>query len=113
MCSSDLEGAIASFGRGLVAFMPKLLTSISIIGTLAMAWVGGGLLVHNIAAMGWHGPEHLIDIISHPLIGLFPEGAQTFAGGISFAVISGLLGVAIGAIIAPLIHKFIPHGKAH
>ena len=106
-------GAIAAFGRGLVAFMPKLLAAISIIGTLAMAWVGGGLLVHNIAAIGWHGPEHLIEIISHPLVGLFPEGGQGFASGISFAVLSGLLGVAIGAVIAPLVHKFVPHGEAH
>ncbi|MEO9469236.1 DUF808 domain-containing protein [Parasphingorhabdus sp.] len=111
--ATENEGFVASFGRGLVAFMPKLLTTISIIGTLAMAWVGGGLLVHNIAAVGWHGPEHLIDVVSHPLVGLFPETAQTFAGGISFAVLSGLMGVAIGAVIAPLVHKFIPHGEAH
>ncbi|CAN0574511.1 unnamed protein product [Ectocarpus sp. 12 AP-2014] len=111
--ATEKEGALASFGKGLVAFMPKLLTAISIIGTLAMAWVGGGLLVHNIAAVGWHGPEHLIDIISHPLVGLFPENAQLFASGISFAILSGLLGVAIGAVIAPLVHKIIPHGEAH
>ncbi len=111
--ATEKEGALASFGRGLVNFMPKLLTAISIIGTLAMAWVGGGLLVHNIAAVGWHGPEHLIDIISHPLVGLFPEGGQTFASGISFAVLSGIMGVAIGAVIAPLVHKVFPHGEAH
>ncbi|GAB5489504.1 MAG: DUF808 domain-containing protein [Parasphingorhabdus sp.] len=111
--ATEKEGALASFGRGLVNFMPKLLTAISIIGTLAMAWVGGGLLVHNIAAVGWHGPEHLIDIISHPLVGLFPEGGQTFASGISFAVLSGIMGVLIGAVIAPLVHKVFPHGEAH
>lgn len=107
------EGFVASFGRGLIKFMPKLLAAISIIGTLAMAWVGGGLLVHNIAALGWHGPEHLIDVISHPLVGLFPASAQQFINAIAFAVLSGVLGVAIGAILAPLVHKFIPHGEAH
>lgn len=107
------EGFVASFGRGLIKFMPKLLAAISIIGTLAMAWVGGGLLVHNIAALGWHGPEHLIDIIAHPLVGLFPASAQQFIGAIAFAVLSGVLGVAIGAILAPLVHKFIPHGEVH
>lgn len=111
--AKENEGVIASFGRSLVAFMPKLLATISIIGTLAMAWVGGGLLVHNIAAVGWHGPEHIIDMVSHPIVGLFPEKAQQFASGISFAILSGLLGVFIGAIIAPLVHKFIPHGEAH
>tara|TARA_R110002033_G_scaffold146065_2_gene183579 strand:+ start:10499 stop:11443 length:945 start_codon:yes stop_codon:yes gene_type:complete len=107
------EGFIASFGRGLIKLMPKLLSAISIIGTLAMAWVGGGLLVHNIAAIGWHGPEHLIDWISHPLVGLFPASAASFATGISFAILSGLLGVAVGSLIAPLVHKFMPHGEKH
>ncbi|MFK7842387.1 MAG: DUF808 family protein, partial [Sphingorhabdus sp.] len=111
--ATENKGVVAAFGRGLVAFMTKLLTTLSIVGTLAMAWVGGGLLVHNIAAVGWHGPEHLIEMISHPLVGLVPETAQQLASGISFAILSGLLGVAIGAIIAPLVHKVIPHGEAH
>ncbi|NCN83695.1 MAG: DUF808 domain-containing protein [Sphingomonadales bacterium] len=111
--AKENEGAIASFGRGLVRFMPKLLTGISIIGTLAMAWVGGGLLVHNIAAIGWHGPEHLIDIISHPLVGLFPASASVIVGGIAFAILSGVLGTLVGAGIAPLVHRFIPHGEGH
>ncbi len=111
--ATEKEGALASFGKGLVAFMPKLLTAISIIGTLAMAWVGGGLLVHNIAAIGWHGPEHLIELISHPIVGILPESWGYFGEGILFAILSGLMGVAIGAVIAPLVHKIIPHGEAH
>ena len=111
--ATEYDGAVKSFGRGLIKFMPKLLTGISIIGTLAMAWVGGGLLVHNIAALGWHGPEHLIDVISHPLVGLFPASAKLMIGGIAFAILSGVLGVMVGAGIAPLVHRYIPHGEAH
>ncbi|MGB5484084.1 DUF808 domain-containing protein [Parasphingorhabdus sp.] len=111
--AQEYDGAVKSFGRGLILFMPKLLAAISIIGTLAMAWVGGGLLVHNIAALGWHGPEHLIDLISHPLVGLFPASAKLMVGGIAFAILSGVLGVIIGAGIAPLVHRFIPHGEKH
>ncbi len=111
--ATENEGAIAAFGRGLVKAMPKLLTSLSIIGTLAMAWVGGGLLVHNLAALGWHWPEHVIEVISHPLVGLFPSSASLMIGGIAFALLSGILGVVVGAGIAPLVHKFIPHGEKH
>lgn len=107
------EGVIASFGRGLVAFMPTLLTSISIIGTLAMAWVGGGLLVHNIAELGWHGPEHLIEIIADPVVNLVPQTMAGFIDWTVFAVLSGVFGVTIGSVIAPLVHKFIPHGGTH
>ena len=111
--ATENDGAVASFGRGLVKFMPKLLTTISIIGTLAMAWVGGGLLVHNVATIGWHGPEHLIDIVSHPLVGLFPASASLLVGGIAFAILSGVLGTIVGAGIAPLVHRFVPHGGKH
>lgn len=111
--ATENDGFIASFGRGLIKLMPKLLSAISIIGTLAMAWVGGGLLVHNVATLGWHGPEHLIEWISHPLVSLFPASAASIASGLSFAILSGLLGVAIGALLAPLVHKFVPHGEGH
>ena len=107
------DGALRSFGCGLVRLMPKLLAALSIIGTLAMAWVGGGLLVHNIAALGWHGPEHLIEWLSHPLLGLFPASASIMVGAIAFALLSGILGVMVGAGIAPLVHRFIPHGEGH
>ncbi|VAV96488.1 putative membrane protein [hydrothermal vent metagenome] len=107
------EGFVASFGRGLVSLMPKLLAGLSIIGTLAMAWVGGGLLVHNIAALGWHGPEYLIDWMAHPIVAAVPSRLSVFLGGIIFAVLSGILGVVIGAIIVPLVRKFFPHGEAH
>lgn len=98
-------GAVAAFGRGLVAFMPKLLTSISIIGTLAMAWVGGGLLVHNIAILGWHGPEHFIEAVSHPLVDMAPKAWSGFIDWLVFALLSGIFGVAIGAVIASIAHK--------
>lgn len=111
--ATENEGAIASFGKGLVAFMPKLLSTIAVIGTLAMAWVGGGLLVHSVAELGWHGPEHLIQAISIPLASIVPESIASFLYSVLFAVLSGTMGVAIGAVIAPLIHKIIPHGEAH
>ncbi|WP_164114586.1 DUF808 domain-containing protein [Sphingorhabdus sp. Alg239-R122] len=107
------EGAMARFGQGLVSFMPRLLTTISIIGTLAMAWVGGGLLVHNAAELGWHGPEHLIEMIAEPIVHAVPMGMQGFLGWLIFAVLSGLAGTAIGAVIAPIVHKVVPHGEGH
>ncbi len=110
--ATENEGFIASFGRGLVSMMPKLLAGLSIIGTLAMAWVGGGLLVHNIAALGWHGPEYLIDWITHPIVAAAPSRLSVFLDGMIFAVLSGVMGVVIGATIVPLVHKFFPHGEA-
>lgn len=111
--ATENEGFVASFGRGLVAFMPKLLATISVIGTLAMAWVGGGLLVHNIAAVGWHGPEHVIQWILIAVVSQVPQTIASVLYSVLFAILSGVFGVAIGAVIAPLVHKLIPHGEAH
>lgn len=108
--AQENTGGTAAFGRGLVAFMPKLLTTISIVGTLAMAWVGGGLLVHNAAVLGWHGPEHVIEAIGHWFTGFAPTGGNGLIEWLVFAILSGVLGVAIGSIIAPIVHKLIPHG---
>ncbi len=44
--------AAQTLGRGLVAAMPKLLIALSIIGTIAMLWVGGGILIHAFEELG-------------------------------------------------------------
>ena len=111
--AKEREGGMAAFGRGLVGFMPKLLTFISVVGTLAMAWVGGGLLVHSIAEIGWHGPEHWIHAVSHPIVEALPHGLHSFMEWFVFAVASGIMGVIVGAVIAPIVHRIVPHGKAH
>ena len=41
-------------GRGLVAAMPKLLAALSAIGTVAMLWVGGHILLVGADTLGWH-----------------------------------------------------------
>lgn len=54
-------GAVAAFGRGMVASAPWLMKFLSIAGTAAMFLVGGGILVHNVPALHhWvlaHGGE--------------------------------------------------------
>lgn len=45
----------ATLGKGLLLAAPKLMKLLSIVGTIAMFMVGGGILLH-----GWHGAEPLI-----------------------------------------------------
>jgi predicted DNA repair protein MutK len=45
---------VASFGRGLVKGMPKLLTALTVVGTAAMLWVGGHILLVGTHDLGWH-----------------------------------------------------------
>jgi uncharacterized protein len=45
-------------GRLLVEGMPKLLAALSIIGTAAMLWVGGHILLVGADELGWHTPTN-------------------------------------------------------
>jgi len=98
-------------GRGLVAGMPYLLKTLSYIGTAAMLWVGGGIIVHGLEQFGVAEPAHSIhhaaERAGHAAGGLGPV-VQWFVG----AAGSGLVGLAIGALIVVLLHVW-PGKTAH
>ena len=82
-------------GRGLVRGMPYLLQALSVIGTLAMLWVGGGIILHGLAQFGFAAPEHAIHAIGTTLGGWLP----LIGGLVSWliaAALAGLLGLGIG-----------------
>ena len=92
------EGAsalIRGFGRGLVKVTPGFLKALSIVGTIAMLWVGGGILAHGLHVFGVDTPRHAIDWL---------EGLAGFAGA---AVGSGLFGLAIGYALIPVAERVI------
>ena len=99
------------FGRGLVAAMPKVLSALSIIGTVAMLWVGGHILLAQSYQAGLRPPYDLVHDAEH-----WVSHAVGFAeGGIGWLVntgISAVLGLAIGAVVAVIVH-LLPFGKKH
>jgi uncharacterized protein len=86
LMKSTSSGAQA-FGRGLVAFAPKLMKFLSIAGTIAMFTVGGSIIAHGIPAV-----EHFIKAI---------VGTGALAGVWSF-ILDGVVGVIVGAICVAL-----------
>ena len=90
------NGASQAIGRFLVQGMPKLLTALSTVGTAAMLWVGGQIVVHG---FGVHPAEFL---------GLY-EGALAW---VADAAMSGVAGLAIGAVIV-VVHHMVAKRKAH
>ena len=97
------------FGRGMVAFMPHLLTALSFIGTIAMLWVGGGIILHGLAEIGIDGPEHWIEGIEHG-VSEVAGAAGGVLGWLSFAGLSALFGLALGAVIVFVLHKVLKVG---
>lgn len=53
-------GPSAGFGRGLVAAMPKVLSTIAVVGTFAMLWVGGHIILAGLAEFGLTWPYDTI-----------------------------------------------------
>lgn len=95
--------AVRKFGKGLVHAMPKVLIALSFIGTIAMLWVGGGILLHGLEDLGVPGPEHLVELARHAVEG--GTGALSgIAGWLTYATASGLFGLAVGAVIALVLH---------
>lgn len=85
----------ASFGRGLVTAMPKVLATIGVIGTLAMLWVGGHIMVVGMDELGFSLPYDLI----HGAEVLVPAG---FLAWLVNTALSLVVGAIWGAILAGL-----------
>ena len=95
-------GATRAFGRALVTAMPSLLSTLSVVGTAAMLWVGGGILVHSLAQYGLAGPEHALHAAGVWLAGWLPA-VKGFAAWLVEAAGAGVVGVAVGAAAALLV----------
>lgn len=84
-----------ALGRGLLSFAPLLMKSLSVIGTLAMFLVGGGILVHGIPGSHefiHYGQERLHSL---PVLGgLLSAMAATLINGVG-GIIAGALLVAL------------------
>ncbi|WP_019996975.1 DUF808 domain-containing protein [Aureimonas ureilytica] len=105
-------GALAAFGRGLVRFMPHFLRALAVVGTAAMVWVGGGILVHGLAGYGIDGIEHVIHDTSLTVANLAP-GIGGALGWLVTALGSGLVGLVVGFALIPIVGRVIaPAWKA-
>ncbi len=104
------SAALQGFGRGLVKAMPIIMSALAIIGTAAMIWVGGQIIIHGLAVFGIAGPEHFIHDIAVAAGNAVPAVGglvEWFIGALG----AGIIGFILGGIIA-LALKALP-GKAH
>lgn len=94
--------SLQRLGRGLVRAMPSLLTGLSSVGTAAMLWVGGGILVHGLERYGFEGIPSLAHGIEHAAASLPAIGG--FAGWLGFAAVSAVAGLVVGGVIVAAVH---------
>ncbi|WP_432504240.1 DUF808 domain-containing protein [Kineococcus arenarius] len=96
------RGAVAALGRGLVKGMPRLLTVLTVVGTAAMLWVGGHILLVGAEELGLSAPYeavHHVEEAAH-------EAAGAVGGVVGWLVntlASAVLGLVVGAVVAVVV----------
>ncbi|PZU12791.1 MAG: DUF808 domain-containing protein [Sphingobium sp.] len=97
------SSGVRAFGRGLVKAMPVLMAVLGVVGTAAMLWVGGGLIVHGLHEFHWNlipgTIHHVAESAAHatPAMGSAVDWVVNAAGG-------ALVGLVIGGLIVAALH---------
>lgn len=81
-------------GTRIVRSMPAVFRVISIVGTVAMLWVGGHLVLANLGEVGWHAPVELLHAVEHALEPLGP--VVVWVGDTAVSAVAGLV---VGLVI--------------
>ncbi|MEO0975417.1 MAG: DUF808 family protein, partial [Pseudomonadota bacterium] len=99
-------GAVRAVGRGLVVCMPWFLKALAGIGTAAMIWVGGGIVIHGLAAFGLDVIEHVL----HDIAVAVAHAVHVLEGLVEwlvFATGAGLFGLVVGLCLIPVVGRVI------
>jgi uncharacterized protein len=101
---------ISRFGYGLVKAMPRLLSALTVIGTVAMLWVGGHILLVGTDELGLH---FLYETVHH-----LEEAAHEATGAVGGVVGwlvntlgSALLGLVVGALVVVVMNLTVHRRK--
>ncbi|WP_309650153.1 DUF808 domain-containing protein [Nocardioides sp.] len=97
-------------GHGLVRAMPGLLATISAVGTVAMLWVGGHILLVGLEDLGWHAPYdavHHLEVAVHDAAGALGG----LLGWLVNTALSAVAGLLVGAVVVAVMHV-LPFGHA-
>ena len=98
-----------AIGNALVQIVPKMLSGLSTLGTAAMLWVGGGILLHGMEEL------HLGEAVPHALHH-WSAVAGDASGAIGpviewffYALGSAVTGLIVGGLIVLVVRRFTKH----
>ncbi len=89
-------------GRGVVKAMPGVLKLLMIVGTAAMLWVGGSIIVHGLEQLGFGWLGHRIHDLAMAVAGTVSEQFRGAVQWLSTAAMDGLFGLVLGMGLIPL-----------
>jgi len=85
-------------GARIVAAMPAVFRVIGIVGTVAMLWVGGHLVIANLAETFWHGPYDMLHVVTHAV-----EAAGPVVVWLADTAVSAVFGLVLGLIVVAVV----------
>jgi predicted DNA repair protein MutK len=97
-----------AIGRALVQGVPHVLKGLAIVGTAAMLWVGGGIIIHGLEEL------HLLEAVPHAI----HDAARAASGGLAAlewllnALGAALVGAAVATPIVGIVHLLKSRRKA-
>lgn len=93
-------------GIGLVKAMPGVLKLLAIVGTAAMIWVGGGIIIHGLEEFGFdklgHTIHHWAEMAGHAV-----PAMEGFVAWMVSATCAGIFGLLLGFLLIPFVGKVI------
>jgi predicted DNA repair protein MutK len=103
---SGVAAPVRATGRAIVVAMPYLLSALAVIGTAAMIWVGGGIILHGLEAYGLGWPAHALQdagaavaravSVAKPMVAWLVEAAG-----------AGVVGLIVGLLAIPLTSRVL------
>ncbi|MFC6592835.1 DUF808 domain-containing protein [Deinococcus lacus] len=103
-------GPSQAVGRALVRGMPHVMSVLSVVGTAAMLWVGGHIVLAGLEKFGYGAPIHVLHDLEHAAAHALPA-----VGGLVTWLVetlgSALVGLVVGAVLVGVMH-LIPR-RAH
>lgn len=107
LAAASRTSGMRALGRGLVAAMPPLLAFLSSVGTAAMLWVGGNIVVHGLDVMQiWTWPYATI----RDTAGAAAQAVGRLQGLVAWAVTAffdGIIGLILGMLLIPFATRVI------
>lgn len=91
--------ATRAFGRWLVGAMPTALKLISTVGTVAMLWVGGSIVIHALNEMGVSWPYDTVKALAYAAGG----STSSFLSWLITALLDALFGIVLGLFLIPIV----------
>jgi predicted DNA repair protein MutK len=103
---SERGGPLAWLGRGIVRFMPPFMKVLTVVGTAAMIWVGGQIVIHGMHELGQHQPYEWIKHMAEAAALAVPQAAGLVNWAVT-AFFDGVFGLVLGLILIPVATRVV------